>query len=125
MIYNTNNEAKIVEWAYFQQLYVADQTHGELKMLFKLTEEHVNPEKINKMRVKSATQIFSHSVAVTVATKHLTARGDLNIECKNLIDTTLLLDKLYDSLNVNTFHIPDGQKYKGPIKNIRSTINYG
>lgn len=66
------------------------------------------------MRVKSATQIFSHSVAV--ATEHLTARGDLPVECKSLIDITLLLDKLFDSLNVNSFKIPHGKIYKGPIK---------
>ncbi|CAG4969756.1 unnamed protein product [Colias eurytheme] len=49
------------------------------------------------MRVKTATQLFSHSV--TVATEHLSARGDLPESCKQLIDITLLFDKLFDSLN--------------------------
>lgn len=66
------------------------------------------------MRVKSATQLFSHSVAVT--TEHLTARGDLPDECKELIEITVLLDNLVDSLNVNSFCISNGKKYKGPIK---------
>ncbi|CAG4990273.1 unnamed protein product [Colias eurytheme] len=49
------------------------------------------------MRVKSATQLFSHSVAVV--TEHLTATGDLNEECRQLVDFTLLMDNLFDSMN--------------------------
>lgn len=41
-----------------------------------MTEEHIVAEKISKMRIKSATQIFSHSVAVV--TSHLIARGTLH-----------------------------------------------
>lgn len=66
------------------------------------------------MRVKSATQLFSHSVAVV--TEHLTARGDLPIECRQLVDLTLLIDDLFDSLNVNSFSIPNGKVFKGPVK---------
>ncbi|CAF4908174.1 unnamed protein product [Pieris macdunnoughi] len=65
---------------------------------------------MNKMRVKLATQLFSHSFAV--AADHLTTRGDVPEECKNLIDITLLLDNIFDSLNVSSFHVPNGKKYK-------------
>ncbi|CAG4969621.1 unnamed protein product [Colias eurytheme] len=54
--------------------YAAYKSYGELRLLHKITEEHINPEKINKTRVKAAT-LSSHSVAVT--TKDLVARGDL------------------------------------------------
>ncbi|CAG4972030.1 unnamed protein product [Colias eurytheme] len=114
LVYTSNNVQKTVKWEYFQKLYAADKSYGELRLLDKLTEEHINPEKINKMRVKTATQLFSHSVAV--ATEHLSARGDLPESCKQLIDITLLFDNLFDSLNVSTLHVPNGKKYKGPIK---------
>lgn len=114
LVYKSNNTVKTVKWEYFQKVYAADKSYGELRLLDKLTEEHINPDKINKMRVKSATQIFSHSVAV--ATEHLSARGDLPNDCKQLIEITLLLDNLFDTLNVSTFCIPNGKKYKGPIK---------
>ncbi|CAH2083306.1 unnamed protein product [Euphydryas editha] len=112
--YVTNNEKKIVKWDYFKMVYDADKSYAELRLLNKITEEHINPEKINKMRVKSATQLFSHSVAVV--TEHLTARGDLPIECRHLVDLTLLIDDLFDSLNVNSLCIPNGKDFKGPVK---------
>lgn len=114
MVYTSNNENKMVKWEYYQQVYTADKTYGELRLLNKITEEHIVPEKINKMKVKSATQIFSHSVAVV--TEHLVARGDLSIDCRALIDITLMLDNVFDSLNGSTFYIPEGKIYKGPIR---------
>lgn len=59
VVYTKNNERKTVKWDYFQMLYDADKAKGELRSLNKLTEEHINKEKINKMRVKLATQLFS------------------------------------------------------------------
>lgn len=114
MLYYIDNTKKIVKWEYYQQVYAADKSYGELRLLHKLTEEHVNPAKINKMRVKLATQLFSHSTAVVA--EHLSARGDLPTECRDLTQITLLLDNLFDSLNVNTLHIPNGKIYKGPIR---------
>uniref|UniRef100_A0A2H1VU46 SFRICE_022106 n=1 Tax=Spodoptera frugiperda TaxID=7108 RepID=A0A2H1VU46_SPOFR len=66
---NDNNKTKIVKWEYFQMLYQADKSYGEMRLYQKLTENQVNPDKINKMRVKLAAQLFSHSVAV--AAEHL------------------------------------------------------
>ncbi|XP_072947212.1 uncharacterized protein [Epargyreus clarus] len=114
MVYTIKNERKTVKWVYFQMVYAADKSCGELRLLHKLSEEHVNPQKINKMRVKTATQLFSHSVAVV--TDHLTARGDLPQECRDLVDITILLNNVFDTLNVNTLHIPNGKIYKGPIR---------
>ncbi|KOB74427.1 Uncharacterized protein OBRU01_03943 [Operophtera brumata] len=71
------------------------EVNSELRCLQKLTEEHVNPEKIQKIRVLAATQIFSHSVAV--ATEHLTDTEKLPKECRDLISITLLVDNLFDS----------------------------
>ena len=114
MIYNFNNESRLVKWDYYQQVYAADKARGELRLLNKITEEHINPEKINKMRVKSATQFFSHSMAVV--TDHLVARGHLPVECNQLVDITLLFDNLFDSLNGSTFKVPNGKIYKGAIR---------
>lgn len=114
VIYTRNSEVKTVKWDYFQMLYDADKAKGELRSLNKLTEEHINKEKINKMRVKLATQLFSHSVAVT--TDHLVARGDLPMECRQIVDFTLMLDNLFDTLNVSNLSVPNGKVFKGPIK---------
>lgn len=113
MIYETASEQKIVKCEFYQQVDAADKSFGELRLLDKLTKEHINPDKIKKIRVKSATQIFSHSVAV--ATEHLVSRGDLPTECRNLITNTLLLDNLFESLNVS-LHVPNGKVYKLSVK---------
>ncbi|KAL0879435.1 hypothetical protein ABMA27_003186 [Loxostege sticticalis] len=64
--------ALIKEWQYFQEVYSAEKCLAELRFFHKLTEEHLIPDKIKKMRVKTAAQVFSHSVAVV--TEHLSAR---------------------------------------------------
>ncbi|CAG9788865.1 unnamed protein product [Diatraea saccharalis] len=107
----------------YQKVYAADKCYGELRLLNKLTEEHIDPEKNNKMRVKLATQVFSHSIAVVA--EHLTARGDLQEECRQLVNITLLIDDLFDSLNINTLNIPNGKIYKGPVKRISPITSYG
>ncbi|PZC87062.1 hypothetical protein B5X24_HaOG201298 [Helicoverpa armigera] len=66
------NCEKIIKWDYFKQVYEADKCYGELKCLLKLTDEHIYVDKMRKMKVKPAVQIFSHSVAMT--TGHLVAR---------------------------------------------------
>ncbi|CAG9784660.1 unnamed protein product [Diatraea saccharalis] len=106
------------------QMSSSDKCYGELRLLNKLTEEHIDPEKNNKMRVKLATQVFSHSIAVVA--EHLTARGDLQEECRQLVNITLLIDDLFDSLNINTLNIPNGKIYKESVipssKNFIKTI---
>ncbi|CAH2085876.1 unnamed protein product [Euphydryas editha] len=97
-----------------KQLDSADKSFRELRYFHKVAEKHINRDKLKEMRVKPAAQVFSHSVAV--ATEHLTARNLLPEECRQLIPITLLLDKLFDSLNSNTFHVPDGKIYKGCVK---------
>lgn len=112
--FNDHNKEKCVKWDYFEMLYVADKSLGELRCLQKLTEEHINKDKIKKMRVKTAAQVFSHSVACT--TDHLTARKLLPAECNQLVPFVTLLDNLFDSLNSSTFYIPNGKVFKGPVR---------
>lgn len=112
--YTVNNEDKVIKWEYFEMVYKADKSYNELRLLDKITEEHINPDKINKMRVKTATQLFSHSMAVV--TEHLTARGDLPEDCRQLVEFVLIIDNLFDSLNISSLNIPNGKIYKGPVK---------
>lgn len=112
--FNDENKEKILKWEYFQQLYEADKSQGELKYLLKLTEEHVNPEKINKMKVKTATQLFSHSVAVTA--NHLTSLGELDPACQQITPIVKILDNLFDSLNCNTFGVVNGKIFRSGVK---------
>jgi hypothetical protein len=113
-LYNYKNEWKNIKWEYFQNIFEADKTHGELRLLPKLTREHIDPAKIKKMRVKNAVQLFSHSMAV--ATDNLVARGNLPAEYLDIIPFVVLIDKLFDSLNASSFSVPQGKKYRAAIK---------
>lgn len=105
---------KVIKWEYFEKLYIADKSYGELKIMQKITEEHINRDKINKMKVKLAAQIFSHSVAV--AAKHLSDAGKVDPQIKNVQSFVLMMDKLFDSLNCNTFSILHGKIYRAGVK---------
>ncbi|CAK1587998.1 unnamed protein product [Parnassius mnemosyne] len=109
-----DNREKTVKWEYFQQLYLADKMFGELRFLQKITEEHVVPEIIKKVRTRTAVQIFSHSVAV--ATEHLSARGKLPKACRELIPFVLTIDNLFDSLNVTSFNDMDGKIFRSALR---------
>ncbi|KAJ8914263.1 hypothetical protein NQ315_003628, partial [Exocentrus adspersus] len=63
---------------------------------------HIIPAKINKMKVKNCTQVFSHTEGVIlhhVAEWDTGDRYNLPTESKYTADLILFLDKLFDSLN--------------------------
>lgn len=106
---------KTVKWEYYQKIYEADKSYGELKICHNVTDEHIYVEKMKKMKVKDAAQIFSHSVAV--AAEHLSARGDIPNECRQVIKFTKMMDNLFDSLNASTFNMINGKIYKCGVRN--------
>lgn len=61
-----NGQQKIAKWSHLETLYRMDGYFGGLQLCPKLTENHVNPKKINKMKVSVCCQVFSHSVAVGI-----------------------------------------------------------
>lgn len=61
--YITNDTIKIAKWSHLECLYKENPGYNGIRLIPKLTENHVNPAKINKMKVKFATQIFSRTVA--------------------------------------------------------------
>lgn len=53
-------------WHHIQMLYELDEGDSNTKMCFNLTDAHIYPDKIKKMRVKNAAQVFSHKVGSTL-----------------------------------------------------------
>ncbi|KAH9645583.1 hypothetical protein HF086_005232 [Spodoptera exigua] len=91
-----------------------DDGEDELRMCNKLTEAHVLPEKIPKMKVKHAAQVFSQRVSGALrfcARKHL-----LPQECTDTADLLLLFDQLFDSFNGGSYKITH-KIYKTCVKN--------
>lgn len=56
-------KGNIARWSDIVEVYKNDCHVGEIRMLHKLTDEHVIPDKIRKMKVKNCTQVLSERTA--------------------------------------------------------------
>jgi len=63
LIFMTNNEKKVAQWQHLVDLYKLDSSIEEVKMLPRLTDYHIIPGKIKKMKVKIAAQVLSQRVS--------------------------------------------------------------
>ncbi|CAB3231913.1 unnamed protein product [Arctia plantaginis] len=90
-------EEKTAKWEHVFQLYKEDPAYQGIRLMPKLTDKHVVPEKIAKMKVKCASQLFSQSVSVNMG--YLASKGIISKDCKETADLFLFLDNLFDSLN--------------------------
>lgn len=66
MSFKINNETKMANWDHIVKLYELDVGDFNTRMCFKLTDSHVYKEKLKKMKVKHAAQVFSHRVSSTM-----------------------------------------------------------
>ena len=110
LLFKSGNVEGIIKWK--------DIKHHLEPMLTKvlvecprLTETHLNPLGFSKMRVKLATQLFSHSVASSF--NYAIARGELPENPYRLISEFFTqIDKLFDILNSSSFSHQDGKPWK-------------
>ncbi len=68
-----NNRVEVAFWKHIIQLYEMDTDDFDFKILNKLTEAHVYPEKLKKMKVSYAAQVLSQRVAANM--KFLATKG--------------------------------------------------
>lgn len=66
LVFTLGGKTKIAKWSHIGALYKRGPTYRGVRLIPKLTECHVIPSLIPKMRVKHATQVFSQSVAVAL-----------------------------------------------------------
>ncbi|KAF7286869.1 hypothetical protein GWI33_003440 [Rhynchophorus ferrugineus] len=62
-----DNKLNIAKWEHIIDLYYIDRD-APMRICPRLTEQHVIPGKINKMKVKICTQVFSYTVASHLVT---------------------------------------------------------
>lgn len=83
---NEDKPREFAKWEIIQAAYEKDTTgDGRFRQLPKITEEHVCPGKIPKMRVKNATQVTSQSVAAYIHNNPQLG-GMLNYFCSKFIN---------------------------------------
>jgi len=66
LLYDVDGIKKHAKWSHLVELYNVDSLTPDCKMLPRLTDQHIIPEKVKKMKVKYATQVFSQRVASTM-----------------------------------------------------------
>lgn len=61
--FDLEGETHIAKWAHIEMLYAENPAYKGIRLIPKLTENHVVPHKVGKMRVKFASQLFSETVS--------------------------------------------------------------
>uniref|UniRef100_A0A1Y1KN14 THAP-type domain-containing protein n=1 Tax=Photinus pyralis TaxID=7054 RepID=A0A1Y1KN14_PHOPY len=107
----------VAKWEHIKQLYYLD-TADDTRLCNKLTDSHVLPEKINKMKVSSCTQVFSHrvgSLMKRISRWDTRDEPNLPVSASETAEFILFADKLFDSLNGTTCKAPVGKPLKGGV----------
>ncbi|CAK1598240.1 unnamed protein product, partial [Parnassius mnemosyne] len=96
-------EGKRVTWNDIVDVYNADCKHGESRILHKLTDQHVIPDKIKKMKVKNCVRVLSKSVSAALSyTSAFPLYPDgspISKTLKNTAAAVSFFDDLFDSVN--------------------------
>lgn len=123
---------KVASWNHLIQLYNIDKEMGRFSMVHKLTDEHVLPDGIKKMKVKHCTQVFSRTVATAMKTKAVTSI-DLNPSSVHYLDPKasdtaglfLFLDELFDSFNGSQITVSAGKELWSVVTEKSKHISIG
>ncbi|CAG4986368.1 unnamed protein product [Colias eurytheme] len=100
----------IASWKHIKQFFELDNCNPHFVFAPKLSHHHIQPNGKEKMRVKLATQIFSHSVAMGIYSKAST-----NELPAGAVATATFLEhfnNLFDLLNADAPDRQEGKPYK-------------
>ena len=94
-------------WKDIESLYKKDKSLP-IRAAPKLTEKRIHPNNFCKMKVKLATQVFSHTVAVSICT--YVSVGALPSSAMGTAELLLKFDSLFDCVNSSSLH--SAKKFK-------------
>ena len=100
MKYNFLFDDKIASWSDIKSFFDKEQKLA-IRTAPKLTPKHINPSAFSKMKVKLATQVFSHSVSAGIYT--YVALGGLPSKAIGTAELLSKVDKLFDCCNSLSF----------------------
>ncbi|XP_048487611.1 uncharacterized protein LOC105392797 isoform X2 [Plutella xylostella] len=120
-------KGNIARWSDIVEVYKNDCHVGEIRMLHKLTDEHVIPDKIRKMKVKNCTQVLSErTAAMLLFTSNYGTHADgslVSSTMKNTAEAVLFFDRVFDSVNGSRGGSAPG-KMRGPVKEINGECKH-
>ncbi|XP_045496719.1 uncharacterized protein LOC123695064 [Colias croceus] len=103
----------IAKWDHIVALYNRAPGYKGVRLVPKLTAQHVLPDKIPKMRVKHCTQVFSKSVGVAIG--FMAESGATDKDCLDTADLLMLFDDLFDSVNGSYSQVREGKIYRSAV----------
>ena len=103
----------VAAWKDIEDLYEKDSALP-IRSAPKLTEKHIHPTNFNKMRVKLATQVLSHTVAASLCM--YASLGGLPSTAMGTAEFVLKFDSVFDCVNCSTLH--STKKLKCPLNDI-------
>ncbi|KAF0706516.1 THAP-type domain-containing protein, partial [Aphis craccivora] len=112
--YTVDNITKYAKWSHLEDLYHMDSAIPDCKILPRLTDQHIVRDKIGKMKVKYATQVFSQRVSSTM--NFLASRNIIGPDASDTAFICSFFDKLFDSLNGSFDKVTDGKIYRTAVK---------
>ena len=96
---------RVAKWSHIETAYKNDKSCGSLRLMPKLTDLHVDKNRIKKMKVKYCTQVFSRTVAVGIAamSRYSAKSADSQLSMPSAGEETAkfieFANNLFDSVN--------------------------
>jgi len=100
MNHEVHFDNKIADWKYIESIYHSEKDNIN-KLAPKLTKSHIYSLRTEKMKVKLATQVLSHSVSATI--NFSVTSGNLSHNALGTAEYILNFDQLFDTFNSSTF----------------------
>lgn len=95
-----------VAWTDVAKTFEIDQKSATTRAMLKITSNHITPTNFQKMRVKLAAQIFSHTVGSAIKTAAATKQWNSSTSL-NTADFIENMNNIFDSLNSRVLHDPN------------------
>lgn len=116
-----------VSWNDIVETYSIDKKSMTARTLIKINDSHIRPNTFEKMRVKYATQIFSHTVAAAIRTCVHTGQL-VSYSANDTANFVENVNNVFDSLNSKTLRDPNSRRrplsvFGQPV--VRETLESG
>ncbi|KAK9736436.1 Transposase protein [Popillia japonica] len=105
LIWKQDKKVVTAKWSDIEKAYLIDAASGDIRALPRITERHVNPQKLKKMKVSYCTQVFSQSMAAAITImarnneRSLDGKVVMEPRAKETAVVIELLDRIFDSIN--------------------------
>ncbi|KAF2890908.1 hypothetical protein ILUMI_15265 [Ignelater luminosus] len=111
---------KAVSWTDVEATYEVDKRSMTTRAMVKITPAHMSPSNFQKMRVKYAAQIFSHTVSAAIKTASITKEVN-SVTALDTADFIENINDIFDALNSRVLHDPNPKRRPLSVFNNKTT----